>query len=176
MYDRYVSSAQFLASVWRYPDDKYDRWWASYSKAAWANISTNATVAPNAELEDPSLVIQTAATSLTTKEPLVMNWTNDNMSATYCVILHFAEIQLGNISKTARREFNIFGKGSIMSSQPYTPALLSTQFIDFNYTNALTYNISLEATLSSTLPPLLNAIELYTILPVTATTYAQDGN
>ncbi|KAJ4812966.1 Leucine-rich repeat protein kinase family protein [Rhynchospora pubera] len=53
---------------------------------------------------------------------------------------------------------------------------MDTLMINFNYTNAPTYNISLEATSSSTLPPLLNAIELYTVLPITATTYAQDVN
>ncbi|KAJ3705559.1 hypothetical protein LUZ61_009264 [Rhynchospora tenuis] len=113
--------------------------------------------------------MQTAATTLTTQEHLVMNWDSNTImtSSNYCVILFFAEIK--DTSKTGRRVFNIYGQGSMISSnQPVIPTLLSSQHIDFNYTDVLSYNLSLEATPSSTLPPLLNAIELYIIAPVRA--------
>ncbi|KAJ3690485.1 hypothetical protein LUZ61_019649 [Rhynchospora tenuis] len=176
MYDPFVSSEQSLFSEWRYPDDKYDRWWTSYpDEAAWTEISTNSPVAPDPVFETPSLVMQTAATPLTAKQPLIMEWTTNvnYYDNTHCVILHFAEIQ-DNTSKTDRREFNISAGGSLSSNPPYAPPLLSSQNIYFNYTLVNAYNITLEATSNSTLPPLQNAIELYRITPVPTPTYAQD--
>ncbi|KAJ4784021.1 Leucine-rich repeat protein kinase family protein [Rhynchospora pubera] len=176
MYDPFVSSKQSLFSEWRYPDDKYDRWWTSYQdEAAWTEISTNSPVAPDPVFETPSLVMQTAATPLTSKQPLIMEWTTNvnHYDDSHRVILHFAEIQ-DNASKTDRREFNIFAGGFLSSNQPYTPPVLSSQTIYFNYTWINNYNITLEATSNSILPPLQNAIELYRITPVPAPTYAED--
>ncbi|KAJ3707704.1 hypothetical protein LUZ61_011409 [Rhynchospora tenuis] len=121
----------------RYPDDKYDRWWSTNDTSWLTYISTSSAVTPDQEFETPSLVMQTAAATLSTKQPLFLNWTS--IHSTEFVILHFAEIQ-DNILKTDRRD------------------------------------ITLEATSNSTLPPLLNAIELYGSAPVPAgPTYAPDG-
>ncbi|KAJ3707702.1 hypothetical protein LUZ61_011407 [Rhynchospora tenuis] len=165
-----------------YPDDKYDRWWWTYDKfdrASVRYISTNSKVIPDPEVETPSLVMQTAATTLFIEQNLSLSW------AKYfdheCVILHFAEIE-DNITKTAdRREFNIYTVDGFMMSKQQTvvPPLLSTLSIIFSYSNPdyftySYYNITLEASSNSTLPPLLNAKELYGIESVPGPTYASD--
>lgn len=166
------SIAQLITLKYRYPDDMIDRWWWNYTESGWNEISTNSTVEPDDEFKTPSLVLQTAATTSSTKEPLNFNWYSDYKSTEYYFILHFNEIQK---SLTGRREFDIVINGIKAYDKPTIPdpsfSLWSSHWRS-GFTN---YTVSLAATSNSTLPPLLNAFELYKIAPVGVSTYGADG-
>ncbi|KAF3325233.1 Cysteine-rich receptor-like protein kinase 25 [Carex littledalei] len=158
-----------LTAGLKYPEDKYDRWWFTETLNGTTEISTNSTVQTDDDFEIPSIVKQTAATTNTTEQPLNLNWITDEKSTKYYLILHFYEIQT---SLTSPREFDIlingnkpFNKPSILQTWNWSTILLSTFTI---------YNVSLVATSSSTLPPLLNGYELYKIAPVGVPTYGAD--
>jgi hypothetical protein len=92
--------------------------------------------------------------------------------------MHFAELQL--IDTNAVREFyvNINGKPWYYSSG-YTPVYLNSaaayDSVPSRYSSS--YNVSINCTASSTLPPIINAVEVFSVIPTTnlGTEY-QDGD
>jgi Malectin-like domain len=128
----------------------------------WTNISTSSTVDTDEDFATPSHVMQTAATTSSTKQPLDLLWTWDNKSTMFYVILHASEIQ--NIPSTALRVFDILADGWLLFNST-SPPKLKSRWYSYTDTNGYEYNVSLKATSNSTLPPLLNAIELYTVTP-----------
>ncbi|XP_078149608.1 putative LRR receptor-like serine/threonine-protein kinase At1g51880 isoform X2 [Carex rostrata] len=154
-----------------YPQDKYDRWWFPETLTGTIDISTNSTLVPDVDFEPPSVVMQTAATTSSILKPLNINWTVDNKSTTYYWILHFYEIQPPLIG---RREFDTLMNGKKVLNEPTIPQ--TSHWTTIWWRGVTNYNISLVATSNSTLPPLLNAYELYKIAPVgvTGTTYSAD--
>jgi Malectin-like domain len=119
-------------------------------------------VAPDKDFDAPSVVMQTAVTTSSTEESLDLYWTSSNKSTLFYIILHASEIQ--NIPSTALREFDILSDGSTLWNSTTLPKLEAYwySYIDTGYYE---YSVSLKATSNSTLPPLLNAIELYIITP-----------
>ncbi|KAJ4821420.1 Leucine-rich repeat protein kinase family protein [Rhynchospora pubera] len=113
--------------------------------------------------------MQTAATTSSTRQPLNFSLSSDDISTKYYVILHFADIASSNGS----RKFSIYVNGRLMSPE-YIPSFLSSSYINYTLTGFTNYNVSMVATSSSTLPPLLNAIELYTVAPLWGPTDAGD--
>jgi Malectin-like domain len=158
----------------RYPDDNHDRWWLNYTfNSAWRDISTSSTVDySDPEFEVPSVVMQTAATTSSTLQPLSLHWSS-NKSTRYYFILYFYEIQT---PLTGRREFNIFVNGKKSFDEPTIPSMPQNWlWVSHWWSGDTDYNVSLVATSNSTLPPLLNAFEQYTVGPVSISTYANDG-
>jgi Malectin-like domain len=156
----------------RYPDDLYDRFWWSYTKRTWKDISTTSTIALNSDFDVPLGVMQTAAITSSIPEPLFINMTAGTKYSTHYV-LHFAEIQ--NMSSTDRREFNISVRGYLME-KGYIPLPQKYSMEVYIDGSCIDYSVSLDATSNSTLPPLLNAIELYKIiLPLQVPTDGADG-
>jgi hypothetical protein len=93
----------------------------------------------------------------------------------YIIILHFAELQL--LPVNAVRELNV-----ILNDKPWYPSGFSPRYLygavashshPFQYNH---YNLSIEATGSATLPPFLNAAEIFTVFNTTNLgTDSQDG-
>lgn len=130
----------------------------------WTNISTISTVDQDKNFATPSVVMQTAATTSSTIQSLDLSWTWPIQSTTFYVILHISKIQ--NIPSTDLREFDIFSEGWLLFNSTVPDKLYPDwyTYVDTNYNE---YNVSLKATSNSTLPPLLNAVELYVITPAT---------
>jgi Malectin-like domain len=155
----------------------YDRWWTNYTTESWTEVSTNSPVVPSASYQTPSLVMKTAATTSSTKVPLAINGSTRygyyyKYNPSFLLVLHFAEIK--NLS-TDRREFRITTNGE-QKFEDYIPRVLASDSKSFSKMGT-TYISLLEATPNSTLPPLLNAIELYQLLMYpTVPTDNQDGN
>ncbi|KAJ3678962.1 hypothetical protein LUZ61_021126 [Rhynchospora tenuis] len=142
----------------------------------WTAISTNSTFDPDPDYGIPSIVMQTAATTLSTKQSLDLSWSSDNKSTTFLVILHFGEIQ--DISRNALRQFDIFANGKAVALfTSVVPDKLYPDSASYWSTGYDEYNVSLRATSNSTLPPILSALELYVITPATGIpTYSADGD
>ncbi|KAJ3678968.1 hypothetical protein LUZ61_021132 [Rhynchospora tenuis] len=151
----------------RYPQDSYDRIWGNYTLDTWTAISTNSTLITNdTDFGVPSAVMQTAAITLSTKQSLDLPWTSNNKSSVFYIILHISEIQ--DIPRTALREFDILSDGILLNTDVHiVPPKLDPWWISYTDTDGTLYNVSLQATSNSTLPPLLNAIEIYFIIPAT---------
>ncbi|KAJ4806874.1 Leucine-rich repeat protein kinase family protein [Rhynchospora pubera] len=156
----------------RYPNDPYDRFWRNYTLDTWSSISTNSIVQPDPDYATPSIVMQTAATTSSTNQSLDISWTGDNESVEFLIILHIGEIQ--DIPRTDYREFNILSQNPLFS-HVFAPSNLTSGWARYMDTGRTAYYTSLKATSKSTLPPILNAIELYVITPATGIpTYIAD--
>ncbi|XP_065023871.1 putative leucine-rich repeat receptor-like serine/threonine-protein kinase At2g19230 isoform X1 [Musa acuminata AAA Group] len=158
----------------RYPLDPYDRYWFQYTtQPSWDEISANSTVETpgNDHFEVPSKVMQTAVFPANSTK-LELSFTPDpgDLDEFYAV-MYFAELQ-----QNASRQFFVYLNGALLNdAKPFTPDFLVSDAI-YNINPSAGYselNISLVATESSTLPPLLNAVEVFST--VRNTNVASDG-
>ncbi|GJM90217.1 hypothetical protein PR202_ga06475 [Eleusine coracana subsp. coracana] len=128
----------------RYPLDPHDRIWSTYDTIpSWTEISATSLVENylTDAYDAPSAVMQTAATPINGSRIDLLWDPSDpsvNISSRYFFVLYFAELQ--NVPSNALRQFDIIGLPR--------------------------YSISLVATKSATLPPILNAMEVYLTKPI----------
>ncbi|OAY68757.1 putative LRR receptor-like serine/threonine-protein kinase, partial [Ananas comosus] len=154
--------------IFRFPDDPYDRIWASYTEipSDWTTISTNAPIQYYADdhFNAPSTVLQTAVTPIrsTTMTFLRLDKGSGPIAPQYHVVFYFTELQL--LNSNAVREFSIYLDGSDRWGDSFRLLYLMSYY--FCSTDPLTvdYAFSLNATANSTLPPLINALEVYTLM------------
>ncbi|KAF2597115.1 hypothetical protein F2Q68_00007810 [Brassica cretica] len=150
----------------RYPDDVYDRQWTAYFWKEWTQITTTSNVGNTNDYEPPKAALATAAIPTNASEPLTLEWSNtDKPDDQYYLYRHFAEIQ--DLRSNETREFNMVWNGELMSSDPLVPD-------EFKITTILSLtprtcaegecSFQLKRTNRSTLPPLLNAFEVYTVI------------
>ncbi|CAA7017628.1 unnamed protein product [Microthlaspi erraticum] len=161
----------------RYPDDVYDRLWYSNS---WfgndAEINTTHTVNSSNAFVVPQVIARSAAISGNASEPLYFFESTDNPSDNIIIYLHFAEIQ--DLQANDTREFDIVWNENITNSA-YTPKKLEIDTI-FNTSpgkcDDQTCYMQLVRTRKSTLPPLLNAYEVYKVMELPhSETHPGDG-
>jgi len=89
---------------------------------------------------------------------------NDNTS--YLLLLYFADVQ--RLPSNALRRFDILVDNVTWnSSQGYSPKYLSAKLVKRTVQGSSQHTVSLVATPDATLPPILNAFEIYTVLPMT---------
>ncbi|XP_074573956.1 putative leucine-rich repeat receptor-like serine/threonine-protein kinase At2g19230 [Curcuma longa] len=159
----------------RYPADPFDRVWSWNQDTAqtknWNVSSTNSTVQNLSQdpFEVPSVVMQTAVTPINSSS-LVVTW---DLSPGYVnqffPILHISDFV--NLSGTNQsRQFNIYVNGFLWMRDIMTPPYLNSVAVYSlePLVSSSTYNVSLEALSNSTLPPILNAFELYTTMSNTS--------
>lgn len=166
-------------SLWitgnRYPNDPYDRVWQSYIDVdAWTNITTTASIDvsnSSSFTEPPSVVLQGAATPVNGAR-LNFSWSpdpslNSSSSTAYLLLLYFAELQ--RLPSSALRRFDILIDGASWDgSRNYTPKYLSAEVVKrVVVQGAGQHAVSLVATPDATLPPILNAIEIYSVQQMT---------
>ncbi|KAG7600258.1 Serine-threonine/tyrosine-protein kinase catalytic domain [Arabidopsis suecica] len=153
------------SSFIRYDEDIHDRGWNSYSDDETVSISTDLPIDTSNFYDMPQSVMKTAAVPKNASEPWLLWWTLDEITAQSYVYMHFAEIQ--NLTTSEIREFNITYNGGLRWYSYFRPPKLSISTVFnpravsssngiFNFTFAMTGN--------STLPPLLNALEIYTVV------------
>ncbi|XP_039803901.1 probable LRR receptor-like serine/threonine-protein kinase At1g51860 [Panicum virgatum] len=175
MYNRLNMGAS--TSFARYPADQYDRFWYPMSEASprWANLSTGLTIRPDPTSAEPLAVLQTAvAAAGNDTELTAATWTVDERRASFSfmVFVHFADFQ-----STQLREFDIYlnnnRRPSPLSPQAWVASCIYTT--RGNWAADGTYNVTLVATNQSVLPPMINALEIYSvILNNSPTTFADD--
>lgn len=162
----------------RYPEDIYDRKWNSYfDKELWAEVTTNLTVNVDKSNELPHGVMATGATPLNDKEPLNITW-NVGLPSTSKVYpyMYFAELQ--NLSDNDTREFTVSLNGHDII-EPYSPVQRKTNLVDIREPVECDGGdclLQIVKTSKSTLPPLLNAIEAFSVIDFPQMeTYEEDG-
>jgi hypothetical protein len=150
---------------------------------SWTTISTTKTVqyVENAKIEAPSKVMQTAVTPRNGSKIIEILWVQEpqpkDMTPGYICILHFTEIEV--LTGNESREFYINLNGELWYEEAYTPTYLydGATYNSNPIRRASTrYKISLNATANSTRPPILNAVELFSVFSTrNVGTDPQDG-
>ncbi|GJM89515.1 hypothetical protein PR202_ga05716 [Eleusine coracana subsp. coracana] len=154
----------------RYPDDPYDRAWNPWlNMEVWSEISTDKEVQgiPNVHLEVPSKVMQTAITPRDGSMSIDLPWDAEPNHVYpmpgYICIMYVAELQ-NLVGSSSVRQFYVTINGK--SSLPYTPKYLVSDALQNlqPHHGFMEYNASINATANSTLPPIINAIEVFSVI------------
>ncbi|MED6132428.1 hypothetical protein PIB30_018818 [Stylosanthes scabra] len=152
--------------TYRYIDDLHDRLWEPYSNDDWTQLNTIfSDDLENNDYELPKSVIKTAAAPKNAEGVLNFYFDALNETATHqlCYFyLHFAEVQ--KLAPNETREFNITLNGNSFSDLFHPPNTMYTIYSDSpDHVFIKNNNISLVQTKASTLPPIINAIEIYQV-------------
>ncbi|KAK0598371.1 hypothetical protein LWI29_034055 [Acer saccharum] len=147
----------------RFKDDIYDRIWMPKNFEGWKILSTSLTIdAENPNIFRPSpAVMNTAVTPENVSESLSMFWDPPNPTSKYYVYLHFAEVEL-LVNQT--RELNVSDLSGKFGGKPFSPDYLYST-TNYNVVPLIgeRIQITISKTSRSTLPPILNAIEMYMV-------------
>ena len=138
---------------------------------AWTNITTSTAVDVSniSSFHTPSMILWSAATPVNGTR-IDFTWNSDssinNDNTAYLLLLYFAEVQ--RLPSNALRRFDILVDNVTWnSSQGYSPKYLSAELVKRTVQGSSQHTVSLVATPDATLPPILNAFEIYTVLPMT---------
>ncbi|WOK99296.1 putative LRR receptor-like serine/threonine-protein kinase [Canna indica] len=149
----------------RYPDDPHDRIWEPFNHIPfWAEISTNSTVENlvDDKFEAPSAVMQTAVVPVNSTK-LMLQWVPDPGDVNeFYAVMHFSEF-LALAGSNLSRQFWVYLNDEPWYPKPFTPDyLISDAIFGTNPTKGYReYNVTVQALANSTLPPILNAMEVY---------------
>ncbi|XBH74843.1 hypothetical protein VPH35_101714 [Triticum aestivum] len=168
-------------TIIRYPDDPHDRIWFPFVDVEnWVDITAGEKVNILDELfQPPQEVMQTAITPRDVSENIEFTLDLESFprdhSLGYVHTVYFCELQ-EYPSSNALRQFYIYRNGVLTYLQVYTPPYLAGDFVNsLKPFQASQYKISLNATAKSTLPPIINAIELFSVISTTTVgTNSQD--
>ncbi|XP_068649237.1 probable LRR receptor-like serine/threonine-protein kinase At1g05700 [Aristolochia californica] len=164
LYNRFdVGSSS--SKILRYKDDVYDRIWSPFHSDVYASLNTSSLVANDISMfQPPPAVLGTAvAPANSNSTTLYFNWTADNPQEQYHVYRHIAEVEV--LKAGEFREFNVCVTGFDTCYGPYSPTYLvaTTLYTITPFSGRLEYSCHFVRTAASTLPPIFNAIEIYTL-------------
>lgn len=149
----------------RYRADVFDRIWQPYNSNNWTRLTTNNSVGIGNKYLPAEMAMNTASFPTDPDSPMTIRLTSgvDPASILY-LVMHFSEIQ--ELRKNETREFAIKYNGRLIQD-PFRPPSFYTRsiFFDDEYSPNANgeYVFSLEKTENSTLPPLLNAMEVFLV-------------
>lgn len=159
----------------RYQDDIFDRIWPSYLAPSWDQINTSVAINTNENgYRAPFEVIRTAARPKTGTGSLELMWTSSDPNDQFYIFLYFAEVEA--LQRNQSRKFNVSWNGSPLFG-PYSPRYLyAATLANLKALVGNNHRISIDKTDDSTLPPILNAVEIYrAILVKESLTNTEDG-
>ncbi|KAL5229354.1 hypothetical protein ABZP36_017619 [Zizania latifolia] len=162
--------------ITRYPTDKYDRFWESWSRYnisyPWLNLTTTRqvkTLPGDEKFQVPSEILQKASTINSR-----FNWLNITVKSSYKLlvtraldleqlpIFHFAELDNND---SMNRVFDIYRNTELLSPD-FTPSRfrVDSMYQDGRFLPNMITTFSLRQQPRSQLPPLINAFELYSLV------------
>ncbi|XP_031120499.1 probable LRR receptor-like serine/threonine-protein kinase At1g05700 [Ipomoea triloba] len=150
----------------RYRDDMNDREWTPYNDIANTTaISTSLDVDSTKVFNvfrPPSEVMKTAVVPENARSGLSFSWEAQNLADQFYVYMYFAEVQV--LKPNQSRVFEVDLNGELWSG-PFAPAYLMayTVYSPAAEKTRLSYQVVFTQNSNSTLPPLLNAIEIYKV-------------
>lgn len=149
----------------RYKDDAFDRVWEPFSQPYWKSVSASYSsdnLSDN-HFKPPSKVMATAVTPADERYPLEFHWNLDNSTRQFYVYMHFAEVE--ELQSNQLRELYVSLNGWFLSPEPIVPGRLvpHTGFSTHSISASSELSLSIFKTHRSTLPPILNALEIYEI-------------
>ncbi|KAL4625887.1 hypothetical protein ACB092_05G057700 [Castanea dentata] len=131
----------------------------------WTGLSSSLTIeSPSSNpYRPPSVVMSTAATPINDSAPLEFHLEPEDVTAKHYIYMHFAEVV--KLKANQSRSFNVILNGKHWYG-PYVPKYLWTTTLyskDALNSTGGQYFFSLVKTENSTLPPIINAIEAYSV-------------
>ena len=129
----------------------------------WTGLSTSLSIDSQIHnnYQPPSLVMSTAATPINASAPLHLIWDTENITSEYYIFMHFAEV--AEIKANQSRSFNITLNGNYFYG-PFSPKYLETTTVySPSFFSAKTFDFSIFKTETSTLPSIINAVEIYSV-------------
>ncbi|KAI9107842.1 hypothetical protein K1719_021178 [Acacia pycnantha] len=147
----------------RFGEDAYDRIWLPYNLPHCKPLSTGLSIdSLNNAYRLPSTVMGTAVTPTNGSDPLEVQFDTGDPISKFYVFMHFAEIE--EPQENEHREFNITLNGKLLDE--------SLNYVVLKYLDLTTIHnpqpitgpnlwFSLNKKENSTLPPILNAMEIY---------------
>ncbi|KAG2246545.1 hypothetical protein Bca52824_086173 [Brassica carinata] len=146
-----------------YGADVFDRIWLPYNSENWSQIRTDNSVDNDNGFKVPENVMATASVPTDPDAHMNISLTGLHQTSRFYVCLHFSEIQ--ELGPNDTREFKVMYNGRLIID-PFKPiSFYTSSFIGDelgpNANGQCTF--SLQKTASSTLPPLLNAMEVYMV-------------
>lgn len=161
----------------RYPNDAYDRIWTNFPDELWEDLSVSPTVKSIAQnaYQIPFDALKTAVTQVNETELSIGCSTSRYLSTNqFYLYLHFAEIE--ELQPDELRAFDIYINEERWFEYAVPKYLRSKTIYSINPINETSIDVRLQKAENSTLPPLLNAFEVYVVLELPeAETYEQDG-
>ncbi|KAF8388901.1 hypothetical protein HHK36_025582 [Tetracentron sinense] len=146
----------------RYKDDVYDRIWAPFTSDKWDAFNTSLEVHDETIHKVPSTVMSTAVRPITANDPLKIVFSPKDPTSQYYYFMYVAEIEQHQNNQS--RKFYIMLNGENATTEPVIPVYLKTNVL---YPKrpwvGNPISVSFSKTADSTLPPILNALEIYII-------------
>lgn len=146
--------------------DIYDREWVAYNGASfqkeWTQISTALDVNNSNKYVPPKDVLIHAATPTDANAPLTIELPSGGSGEEYYFYAHFAEIQ--DLQAKDTREFNISLNGEVLSDPIIPKKLDITTVSSVGTCQGMECILQLTRTNRSTLSPLINALEIFTVI------------
>ncbi|KAF3454181.1 hypothetical protein FNV43_RR04628 [Rhamnella rubrinervis] len=158
----------------RYPDDPYDRYWTPEEEDNGYTAVKNDATSIKVEVPEkpPEAVLMNAVTSSSTTEPLILATKIGISSVPIYLIMYFSEVT--QLDSGQQRSF-VFCVDNDIASDPIVPTYGSVFELYLTNTTATpNTTFSLIATTDSTLPPLINAMELFYVAEQTDGTNSKD--
>lgn len=148
--------------MYRYPFDVFDRQWFPYYFDKWTELTTSEKVNPGRYYQLPSAVMGTAGTPINETSPMQFFWTAPDPNTVFYVYMYFSELQ--RLKANESRAFNINFNGQHFNG-PLVPELLNvTTIVTPSGLLGGNFTFSIVRLENSTLPPIMNAIEIYTLV------------
>ena len=155
----------------RYKDDVCDRIWFPFQLNETKPLSTNMDLLGQGSYKLPAIVMSSAATPVNASAPLQFHWNSDNVNDQYYLYMHFREVEELAANETRAFNFSVNDKFQYGPVTPYT-----TIFSRKPMTGAKRYQVSLSKIENSTLPPIINAFEVYKVKDFSQSeTHQDDG-
>lgn len=152
----------FINGTGRYTDDIYDRIWSPNSLPSWDSITTSQDIDVSGNgYRAPSGVIRTAARPRNRTGSLELTWTTSDPNAQFYVYMYFAELE--QLSRNQSREFNVSWNGNPLFGPLIPRSFDTTTVYNSRPLVGSEHRLSIYRTGNSTLPPILNAIEIYIV-------------
>ncbi|XP_057734945.1 probable LRR receptor-like serine/threonine-protein kinase At1g05700 isoform X2 [Arachis stenosperma] len=172
--DRSTSLARFRRLAfgitnltYRYKDDPYDRIWEPYWDQKWTQLSSrlsNDDLGQN-DFKVPVVVLETSATPKNATASLDFYWEedyhNNETQHQYYFYLHFADLR--KVAPNQTSSFTITINGVLWATVELLYANAYSTYSKVPWYGSKKYHISLFRTESSSLPPIINALEIYSV-------------
>ncbi|PNX93336.1 receptor-like protein kinase [Trifolium pratense] len=123
----------------------------------------------------PTIVMRTAVTPVNDSAPVKFSFDAENVNEQYYAYLHFNEVEKLAENENETRAFNITVNGELLADLE-VPIYQSadTRYSTTPLTGARKYIFTLSKTENSTLPPILNGVEVYKVTNFTQSETQQD--
>ena len=153
-------------SLFRYPNDTYDRIWGPSLFDEWIPITTGSTIYSESSENPynlPDVVLRTAAKTQNSSLPLILSWSPPDSHSKCYVYFHFVEIEKHEARQ--QRELKIYLNGERYLTESVKLDYLKPQTIAQNDPPISGERIyfSISAAEGTKLPPILNAVEIFVL-------------